>query len=161
MKAKRIVLEYDIEFRYTLIGISSSLKSFRLIHFLNKNLNTGFIKLPDMEYNISRKTFLTTSCYHYYNDIHKNNWIFFANKSEQGPPLIPKYKALDYFILIDDEVADDYIVQIKEALRTIKKLNFANIVNTTLVNDINQLYSDIELHIMSFYKKIKEKKHLW
>ncbi|MEA3504833.1 MAG: IPExxxVDY family protein [Bacteroidota bacterium] len=161
MKAKKIVLNYNMEFNYTIIGFSTSLKSFRFIHFLNQSLNVGFRKFPDMSsYNLKGEE-LSTDFYYYYDDTKKNQWFTFSHKSHQDEYLIPKYKNLDFFLFIDDIVEKHYLDKLLKNLRTIKSLQFVNMIDPKTINGINLIYSDIELHVVDFFREKNESKHLW
>lgn len=149
-------LNFDSELEFTLIGISSPLRDYRLCHFLQKQTGLTFIRgkeayidhkgyakvkeRDEMDYHIlhERNKFqeITTQYFtvYRYNDEHfEFEFYFINNKSLAGSLLVPELGNFDYFIIIkhymDKEDIDTLIENIKTINEVIlvKRLNPSNL----------------------------------
>ncbi|MDZ7775455.1 MAG: IPExxxVDY family protein [Bacteroidales bacterium] len=119
MATKKLILDSDNQEEISVIGIASTLAAYRLIHHLNKQLPSAFIKQPDLPYYLSEKETLLLPLYHYYHPTSKNNWFILANNTAGQKKAIPAFRNVDFFMLIDSvpetEDLDDITSRMRKA----------------------------------------------
>lgn len=116
MSKKILRIEHD--FNFTLIGIASSAKEYRLCWFLNKELHLDFIKTDDLELEYDRSSVCFFSIYKYIIENTETEYYYISNKGINGF-LIPERKETDYFFMANKKLLKD---QEKEFLAQINKI---------------------------------------
>jgi len=155
--SKKFKLEYKPSEDYKFICISCQLKDYRLCFHLNKKLGFDFKKIKDFEIPDGKKT---KDFSLYFFDYLDNQVYFYliANKNVNDI-LISELKHMDYFILIhgaiNEKKSQTFINKIKE----IPQILMANEINPDKIKSANNLFSDLELHLMHF--QLKEKKPVY
>jgi hypothetical protein len=149
--AKKIVLDYDEEVEYSIIGISSQLKDYRLIFFLNQTLNTNFKRinsffLPSKNVDFSMYQFEDTS---------NISSLFFLSNRSDGNYLFPEFALMDYLILVSGEVQEEYLQKINTDIRTIQYVQISKVLNTSKVKNYYDTIFEFENHLQSL-KPIKK-----
>lgn len=157
---KKFKLDIAFENEMVLIGISSHLKDYRLVWFLNKQLGFKFIKTEDFTYLTNKpKKELKFSCY-YYNDVTNYSiYYFLSNISlHENNNLINEQKQADYLMFCE---RPDQNKNTKLLIADIKKtpnVLTAFEINQADIKFINNIISDLELHIINIEKTEKERK---
>ena len=103
-KNKLNKLKVDIEFSFDLIGVSSSVKEYKLAWVLNQCDTCDFVKTNDIQIDFVDLKNITISNFNFqteHTNIHllKNRLVFNNALSDQY--LIPDLKQFDYFVKID------------------------------------------------------------
>lgn len=150
---KKINFDIDIKFDYELIGISSSMKDYKISWLLNKTLGFDFGKIADFQVTPGNKNKKeTTEIFNqrseksisenskvtgfsqYYFAIEENHTFYFliSNRSEKGT-LIMELPSVDYFILIKGPV------KIKDIKDYIEKINLLPEINTVYKVDLSKM----------------------
>lgn len=153
MAGRKLTLESSSPEEMTLIGISSTMVDYQLIHYLNKELRSDFAKFPDLPFLISATKQLSVPIYHYYHTLTENNWIVLSNRSSNNEFVLPQHKNLDYFFFIDDLIEEDETANFIQKLRRVKDLSLAVNLDTSKINKIDLLYADLEMHLTEIFKK--------
>ena len=136
----KIDFDFDLELDFTLIGISTSLRDYRLCHFINKHTGLKFVfgkeshidhngkvknkNADELDYHIlnekgkqKKEIAYHYQMYRYCNNIFEYEYYLVNNKSLENAILIPEAANFDYFFLIkhyiDEEDLDLLIDQIK------------------------------------------------
>ena len=90
----------DDDFEFSLIGISSHSKDYRLCWSINKETGTQFEKKDDLKLELQKSREMSLfSFYEYTDEENFNTQCIIANSGTSGM-LLPEYKTLDYFWMI-------------------------------------------------------------
>ena len=131
----KFLLEEEFEFDFSLLGISSHVKDYRLCWAVNKALDLDLVKLED-EIIIRQKNGEDQSVFSIYYYLEKDNEIEFeliCNRHEHGY-LIPELKSADYFL----KIGEYYDGNLDEIIQLLRK---ANLINMAFEIDVNTLRS--------------------
>lgn len=131
----KFLLEEEFEFDFSLLGISSHVKDYRLCWAVNKALDLDLVKLED-EIIIRQKNGEDQSVFSIYYYLEKDNEIEFeliCNRHEHGY-LIPELKSADYFL----KISEYYDGNLDEIIQLLRK---ANLINMAFEIDVNTLRS--------------------
>lgn len=117
---KKQTLVFDLDYDYTIIGISCHFKDYRLCHFLNKVLKLDLKKMNDhivtSKNNTEPKSF---SFYKYASNNQELNFYLVANRGEQGF-LIAEHKQADYLFIVENIEEDiDHTLNYEREIKTI------------------------------------------
>ncbi len=96
MAKKVLRIEYDFDF--TLIGISASVKEYRLCWYLNKELGFEFIRMDDLEMRTDNSEDAYFSLYKHAVENSETDFFYLSNKGNSNY-LIPESKETDYFLM--------------------------------------------------------------
>ncbi len=157
---KKFKLDIAFENETVLIGISAHLKDYRLVWFINKQLGFKFIKTEDFAYSANKqKKELNFSCYYYKDEANFSTYYFLSNISQPSSyNLINEHKQADYLMFCE---RPDQNKNTKLLITDIKKtpnVLTAFEINQADIKYINNILSDLELHIINIEKAEKERK---
>ncbi len=122
MILNRKTLKFEIDLDFVLIAITTSLKDYRICHYINKHLNFNFIKNPDLEVDIfpeNKPVFF--SLYKYNWEASKTDFYFIANKGSDGY-LVPEMRKADYFLMIKNYIEENDLEKLITALNKIPEI---------------------------------------
>lgn len=122
-KVTKLIVNYDQEFDFTLLGISSAYKDYRLCYELNKLLGVEFVKDKNHELKLARET----STFQFGKYTAEGNYgrnITLLNNKQDENCLLPEVKMLD-FLLIFTPVFDG---DLKKLLAHIKEIKIVQAV---------------------------------
>ncbi len=129
----KILLSFDEDYEFTLIGISCHSKDYRLCWEINKALSTDLIRTEDLE--IRKKGEVNAhSFYEYIDDDNYLEYYLISNRGNKGF-LIPEQKTVDFFIMAKGNISD------RHTKETISKINALSLVLTSFSIDPNLLKS--------------------
>ncbi|MFM6976523.1 MAG: IPExxxVDY family protein [Sphingobacteriaceae bacterium] len=114
----KLTLKFELDFDFTLIAITSSLKDYRLCYQINKALQVNFVRTDELSLSFSsEKNIQNFNRYVYYPPNSETEFFLLANKGSEGL-LIPEMNKVDYFLLIrnfiDEEDLNYWISHIKK-----------------------------------------------
>ena len=118
----RKTLKFEIDLDFVLIAITTSLRDYRICHYINKYLNFGFTKTADLEVDIiqaGRPVYFSLYKYHW--ESSETDFYFIANKGSDGY-LVPEMRKVDYFIMIRNYIADDELDKMITDLNKIQEI---------------------------------------
>jgi len=122
MKKNKLEISYSYDFE--LIGLTSSIKGYRLAWELNKALATRFVKQPDLIIHINQKNRLSYS--HFLHETPLNTLRLFRNKpNEQDLAknfLVQEHTHFDFILMAQGEEKDSNRLQ--EELRRIPSIEW-------------------------------------
>lgn len=119
----RLETDFDLEFDFKLIGISSTLKDYRLCHFINKHSGLNFVfgkeepldnrgnkkqyQKEELEYHIifftnkkKEKTAHHFKTYRYCTEDYEKEYYLICNRSLEGQFLLPETPNFDALLII-------------------------------------------------------------
>jgi hypothetical protein len=151
--------EFD-EIDYSLIAIYTSLDDYRLAYYINQKFNVSLTK-SKKEIQISAKEGEAHfSRFHYYEKKKEISWDLIQNKNEiiqkqkkesldlfsninmdisSKVYMLPEFKKVDYFLKIENGVADLNTLKIQNTLNTIDNITSMYIVDTNKLKSKNNL----------------------
>ncbi len=110
-------LKLELDFDFTLIGITSQLRDYRLCFTVNKFTETDFRKIDELEVNFKNTPSKFFSRYLHIIEDTECEFYLIANKGNEGY-LISEMKEVDYFVIIrefiDDEDLELFISRLKQ-----------------------------------------------
>ena len=129
----KVLLRLEDDYDFTLIGISSHIKDYRLCFELNRLLNIDLVRAED--YKISTKNGTTTcSFYEFIDEENYLEYYLITNLGDNGY-LIKEQNTVDFFLLIKGNTSDNLTANI------ILKINTLSLVLTSFNFDPSQLKS--------------------
>ena len=149
-KQKKITLSIDTEF--LLYGIQTDAPSYKLIYYLNKKINTSFIRNDDI-YLIENDFKIYLEKYSHFDINSEENWTLISNESRNyktktnnlslfsNSPykltyLIPEYKMFNYILKVDNELPKkNFILKFNK----IEVVNLFSQINKTVINNKDKL----------------------
>jgi len=129
----KILLSFDEDYDFTLVGISCHSKDYRLCWEINKALNLDLIRSEDLE--IRKKGAVNShSFYEYIDEDNYLEYYLISNRGDNGF-LIAEQKRVDFFLMAKGNISD---IHTKD---TISKINALSLVLTSFSIDPDQLKS--------------------
>ncbi len=157
MAKKKGTLSGNYENEFSIIGVACHLNYYRIAHFLNKIPNFNFSRFDDiMIYQKNNENPLGFPFYYFYDIENLTSFHFIANRSIDGI-LINDWKQIDYLLIT---LGSDKNINLKSIIKQIKKIpNVLAASKMMIINkpDIENLMTDLELHLNEIYKREKEK----
>lgn len=118
----RKTLKFEIDLDFVLIAITTSLRDYRICHYINKYLNFDFTKTADLEVDIIQGGApVYFSLYKYHWESSETDFYFIANKGSDGY-LVPEMRKVDYFMMIKNYIADDELDKMITDLNKIQEI---------------------------------------
>ncbi len=158
----KLETDFDLELDFVLIGISSTLKDYRLCHFINKFSGLQLIKgkedykdhngkdkdkpKDELDYHIlfeSKKA--KPSILHHFNIFRYHNQTFdfeyylLSNKSIEGGSLIPEIINFDYFLLIKHYIDEEDLEALIDNIKNIPEVLLAKELDPTVLKSKENL----------------------
>ncbi len=129
----KLVLTFDDEYDFDLIGISCHSKDYRLCWEINKNLKLDLIRKENLE--IKTKTGNGNYSLYEFNDNENHlDYFLISNKCDKGF-LIPEQKSIDFLLMLKGYTDDSHTND------TLTKINNLSLVLTSFLIDPTQLKS--------------------
>lgn len=156
--------DIDSELDFNLIGISSSLRDYRLCHFINKNTGLDFIfgKESPMDHNGNLKNKCAEELdFHIVYDLNKGksktenthhfqmyrcccesfNYEYYIlnNKSQENGVLIPEAANFDYFMIIKHYIDEEDLDILMDNLKSIDNVLMVKEIDPTILKSKENL----------------------
>lgn len=145
--AKKLVLDFEMEADFSLLGIVSPIKDYRLTFFLNRALHYHFKREEPFVFHGKTKSY-KHSMYHYYDMENQVTIYLIANRSEENV-LLPEYKQMDFILILDGEHLDDFPTKL---LKKIKSIAHIRLLVTIDINRI-KAYDDLAMQFEMCFNK--------
>lgn len=134
------ILKIEFSFDFTLIGISSSAKDYRLTWFMNNELDLEFVRTEDLEMELENEQVGYFPIYHFLYENSETELYLVTNKGINGF-LIPENKETDYFIVSNMKLADSEEKELVAKINRIEVVQAAYSLNPeTLKSKENLLF---------------------
>jgi hypothetical protein len=156
--ARKVFLDVKAEpVFFTLIGISSHVKDYRISFLLNTHLGFDFRKLEDLKITLTPKKDSTGfSLYHYRDEDFFNDYYLVANRSQEYV-LAPEVKQVDFLLIVEGAFRKAQKDSLIKAIRSIPNVLTAYEVNLAEIRNHETLLNDMEMHFMNIHKENKIK----
>ncbi len=146
---KKYKLSSALSYDYSVVGIVSNLRDFRLCHFVNEALNIKLSRKEDIPVNVQGSDqVLYFPFYRFYDVSYKINWYLIANKNHQQQWMMAGLKQLNFF-LVNDGIPS--FMQLSEFIAGIKKIPnvlMAQELDLSKSKALNHLLEDLEMHLL-------------
>jgi len=142
---KHLFLDFELELDFSLIGISSPLRDYRLCHFMSKNTglifergkenyidHKGYLKDKDkdeMDYHIvfektkqKKTTKYHYSIYRYCDENFEFEYYLISNRSMEGNILLPELPNFDYFLMVKHYINQEDLSLIMDDIKRINEV---------------------------------------
>ena len=155
---KKLRINFDIQSEYTLFGISTQLKDYRLAFHFNNDLKLELKRMEDLlitdENNKQENKF---SFYYYFDEESQNTFSLISNNNKNGK-LLPLVKQIDYFLIIKDFIKSEQKQQYLSLIRKIRNVHAALELDIKKIKNTDFMLSDMEIHITELILREKEKR---
>ncbi|GGH07587.1 hypothetical protein GCM10011418_04820 [Sphingobacterium alkalisoli] len=145
----KLETDFDLELDFILIGISSSLRDYRLCHFINKYTGLKFIygkedpidhnnnlknkSQEELDYHIiyekskskKKDNIHHFPTYRYCNDSFEYEFYIMNNKSIENGFLVPEAANFDYFLIIKHFIDEEDLEKLIDNLKKVKDILLA------------------------------------
>lgn len=160
----KLDLDFDLEMDFILIGISSSLRDYRLCHFINKQTGLHFVygkespidhkgnpknkKKEELDFHIiHERTKNNVNVEHHYQmyrdccDRFDYEYYLINNRSVENGILIPEASHFDYFIIIKHYIDEEDLEALLNNLKAINNIMLVKEIDpTTLKSKENLIF---------------------
>jgi len=143
--SKTLTLDFEDEIHYSIIGITTNLKDYRLTFYLNKLPNLQFKRIEPFVFSHQNKTF-TYSIYIYIDNANLRNYYLVANKAN-SVKLVKKYQHFDYLLLMDGEIDDEFLTSLAKQIKTCENVSLTAVIDIIEFDKIKNLRSSFDLHL--------------
>ncbi len=147
---KKLKIDFEEETSYSVIGISSSLKDYRLMFYLNRIGDFDFKKAEPFVFNIKNQDF-HYSIYTYVDEFNMQNYYLISNKSN-SVKLIPALKHFDYILILEGEFDEVYIGELVKKIKSVSGVMIAGEINFDIINKVPNLLFSFEMHLNNIFK---------
>ncbi len=117
--AKR-TLSYELAYDFSLIGISTAMRSYRTAWWINQTLEISLVRDEPLELLLPRTNILAWFARYRYEIPELESCLYLLSNAGTQGYLVPEYKTLDYFLHFDQETAAILTPDLVRSLRTIK-----------------------------------------
>lgn len=118
----KTTLKFELDLDFVLIAITSQLRDYMLCYKINKQLNTDFSKISDLEMLFSTdEELFYFSRYFYLIPESETEFYVLANKGTEGF-LVPEMKRVDFFLLIRNYIDKEDVRDIISGLNKIPEV---------------------------------------
>ena len=137
---------------YTLLGISCHLKDYRLSFLLNQHLGFAFAKMDDLRVNSPvHKSEADFSFYNSFNEEKLFSYYLIANRS-QDFILVPEMKQIDFILFVEGKCNKQGRGSLIKKIRMVPGILTAIEIDFAAIKNIENLLTDIEMHVMNIRK---------
>lgn len=131
-----------------MVGITSTLRDYRIGYHMNKVLGFDFVRKADLPFYPSDNGSepIYSPFFFYYREAVQTTYLLMANRASQGR-LIPAHRHADYFLLV---AGQDYSLDqeaLFKALRSIPNVLMVYRAEMDKIRQMEYLLEDVELHL--------------
>ena len=145
MARKKHKIDTRPAYDYLIIGISTSLKDYKLAFSLNKAMMLSLRKGDDFIHAVPETQ--AYSCYFYHNHDLRRDHVLIANKNENGW-LISSLRTVDYFLLISDVQGSAASPSLLKKISSVPGILTAIRIEAGRIKDMDLILADLELHLL-------------
>ncbi len=143
----KINLVQNLAKEVDMIGISTSLKDYRLSLFINNTFSLCLKKLNDFDADYIVKKDNSRFSVYYYNDIDNLTKYFLLSNKCNLSVLIPSYKQADFFMIMLSSVLKNNTDEIINKIKKIKNIQTAFPVDKSQIKIFNSLINGLTYHL--------------
>jgi len=150
--SKTLMLDFEEEIEYSVIGISTNLKDYRLTFYLNRLSSLQFKRVTPFVFKHKEQEF-SFSLYIYLDHNNLRNYYLISNKSN-AVKLVKKYQHFDYLLLMDGEIEEDFLMDLSKQIKTCDNVNLTSVIDITDFEKIKNLRTAFDMHLDSVLTNI-------
>jgi hypothetical protein len=151
--AKKNRLEPAIGQINAIIGIATSLRDYRLVHFINQYLEIDLVNVDDLPvYNSKTETFSGFSLYRFHHPDLRTDFCLISNNNGTNI-LIPSLKQINYLLLLQGAAYKQHVDGMITSIRKIQGVQAVIAINQASIREIDPILEDLELHILELKQK--------
>jgi len=151
---KKFKLPSALSSDYSVIGIATQLRDFRLCHFLNEALNIKLVRKDDIPVSAQKEdAFIYFPFYRFFDPHYKTNWYLISNKNHLHQIMLAELKQLDYFFINDGLPSFLNLSDFTSTIKKIGNVQIAQEIALTKSKSLNHLLEDLEMHILELDRK--------
>jgi len=150
--SKKLMLDFEDEISYSFIGISSSLKDYKLNFFINKLSGFDFKRVDSFIFSFNNQKFYY-SLYIYIDHDNMHNYYLISNK-HNAVRLVKDFIVFDYILIMDGEIDDDYVFELAKKIKTVPGVMLSSVLDNEIFDKIPKLRSEFDLHLDAVLKLI-------
>jgi hypothetical protein len=155
---KKLRLESSYDKDFTLIGIASHQRDYRLIWSINEKMQLKLVKMDDLKIFQDKKNESNTFSFYYYDDPHTYKTYFFISNMGANGFLFPEHKQTNFFLLIKGNVTVELKEELIQSLFSNPYILNVHSIPLSSIKNIDNFFSDMELDMLEMLKKNKETK---
>ncbi|NVO19440.1 MAG: IPExxxVDY family protein [Bacteroidetes bacterium] len=151
--AKKIRLEVASGEANAIVGIATQLRDYRLVHFINKSLNTDLANVENLPvYNVKTDSFSYFTLFHYHHPDLRTDICLVSNTNGIGP-MVASLKQINFFLILQGAAYRHHIDEMISLIRKIQGVQAAISINQSTTKDFGPILEDLELHILELKQK--------
>ncbi|NTW32892.1 MAG: IPExxxVDY family protein [Bacteroidetes bacterium] len=153
---KKLQLDIDYEKDYTLIGIASHLRDYRLIWAINLKMQLHLVKMDDLKiFQDKKNEFNSFSMFYYEEPNTFKTYYLISNTGEKGL-LFPEHRQTNYFLLIKGNITSEINAEIIRNIANIINVLTVHSILLSTIKNVDNFFSDMELFMLELLMKKKE-----
>ncbi|GAA4143297.1 hypothetical protein GCM10022216_25110 [Sphingobacterium kyonggiense] len=158
----KLETDFDLELDFNLVGISATLRDYRLAHFINKHTGLLFINgkedykdhngnkkdkpQNELDYHIiyeakknKPKVRNHFTIYRYHNQTFEFEYYLLSNKSLEGATLLPEIVSFDYFLIIKHFIHPEDLDYLMDSIKEIPEVLLVKEIDPTALKSKENL----------------------
>jgi len=143
--SKMLMLDFEEEINYSIIGITTNLKDYRLSFYLNKLSNFQFRRVDPFLFKHNGQPFMY-SMYIFLDNTNLRNYYLVANKAN-AVKLVKKYQHFDYLLVMDGEINDDFLKDLAKRIKTCNSVSLTSVIDIYEFEKIKNLRTTFDIHL--------------
>jgi hypothetical protein len=157
MAKKKTSISGNYENEFSIIGIACHIPEYRIVYFLNQISNFNFSRYDDLMIVQKNDDHNLAFPFFYFEDSENSaTFHLIANRAVEGF-LINEWKQMDFLLIVFGSRKKPAIESIIKQIRKTPNVLAVTEMKITSKIGIDNLLTDIELHINEIHKKEKEK----
>ena len=150
--SKKLMLDFEDEISYSFIGISSSLKDYKLNFFMNKLSGFDFKRVDSFIFSFNNQKF-NYSLYVYIDHDNMRNYYLISNK-HNAVRLVKDFIVFDYMLIMDGEIDDDYVFDLAKRIKAVPGVMLSSVLDNEIFDKIPRLRTEFDSHLDNVLKVI-------
>jgi hypothetical protein len=149
-------LSSAVSFDYSIIGIATQLKDFKLCLFINEALGIKLTRTGEIPvYVFKSETLMHFPFYRFYDTTNKINWYLISNKNHQQQLMLPEMKQLNFFLINDGMPPYMEIKNFITSIRQIRQVQIAQEFSAEKSKGLIYMLQDLEMYVLELDRKNK------
>jgi len=152
--ARKSLLEPAYEPVDLLLGITTTLRDYRIAHFLNKALGIDLKSIEDLPVYVEKLQHIARFPLYWHFHRHLRSDFFLAANSNGELLMLPALKNFNFFLIVKGDAPDNHFDDIPRLLRDIPGIQAAFPIAPESIKTIPFILSDLELHMIEVHKNL-------
>lgn len=151
---KKHTLYIEEEHEFTVVGISTTLKEYKLCFHLNKNLNIDLKKIEDFCFGKTKDNKLYFPLF-YFNKVSSLPKISLVKNKIADSILFPVFRQVDYIMILHKVLTYNELNDYLQGIKSIQNVITAFPMKTENIKNFKFFLSDLEIHLLESEEKEK------